>query len=259
MMNNIYDNNHQLIDIDDLALLSTRGSEVTVYYDLNYTYKIFKTHYKLKHKTLEEISYLSSFTTSRILMPISPLYSNHQLVGYKMEYISGSQDILDNTFDNLLKELLVIKADIELLSNHGIRLMDINKSNIIYNGKLFFIDFGNYYINNIEDLSVYFPNKILTKADIIDIIRKWNYDKVNKLIHELLFFNNPNIDFYRLRKIIEFFNDAKEKEETLYDYDIYDRYFNKQLLIRDSICEFIKMNIKEDKEEKKKLLSLLKN
>ena len=252
------DSDNQLIDINNLTLLSARGSEVIVYCDSDYVYKIFKNDYRLKHKSAEELAYLSSFNTSRILMPMSMLYSNKILVGYKMRYIRSKRDIFNDTIDNLLNELLIIREDIELLSDHGIRLIDINKSNIVYNGSLFFVDPGNYYINNINDLLNYYSDKILTEDDKISIIKEWNYDKVNKLICELLFMNNPKIDFYLLIKIIEFFNYERTKIGALYDYNVYKKYFDGDSIISDSIQVFVRKNIKENAEEREKILSLLK-
>lgn len=254
-MNKIYDDN-KLIDINNLSLLSTRGSEVFVYCDSNYVYKIFKEDYKLEHKSKEELDLLASFNTSRILMPKSKLISEEKLVGYKMCYIKGTKNILEDKMSNLLNELLIIKDDIELLSENNVRLIDINKSNIVYNGRLFFVDPGNYYINNINDLLIYYQDKIITEKEKINIIKKWNYDKINKLIYELLFMGNSQIDFYLSRKIIEFFEQNRTKENILYDFDVYTKYFDKELLICDSIHKFVTQNIKEDKEEKEKILSL---
>lgn len=47
----------------------------------------------------------------------------------------------------------------ELLNGLNVRLIDINKNSIVYNGRLYLIDLGNYYINYIDDLLVYLDYK----------------------------------------------------------------------------------------------------
>lgn len=245
------------IDIESLNILSKKGSEVVVYNDDNTVYKIFKKDYKLGHKSIEELSYLSSIETSRILMPESLLFENNELVGYTMEYIKGNKNILDARMEDIIKELNIILKDIDTLSSLNIRLMDINSENTIFNGKLYLIDPGNYYINNIKDLSFYFQSREVTNEEKRKLITYWNNDKLNKLIYELLFMNNNDIDFYLLRKIIEFFRTEREKNGLIKDIYIYQRYFDSTLTVRESINKFIASYIKVDEEEKKMILSLL--
>lgn len=256
-MERIYDIDNKLIDFNNMTLLNTTGSEVLVYKKDELVYKIYKKNYKLEHKNEQELEYLSSITTERILMPKGKLFSNGDLIGYTMKYITGKKDILNIPIKRLLDELLIIENDIENISNSYIRIMDINKSNIVFNGCLYLIDPGNYYINNIEDLLVYFQTKEITEDDKINIIRKWNYNKINMLMYELLFMNNLDIDFYLLRKIIEFFKNEKQKNSLLFDLKIYNEYFDKNLSVKESINKFVMENIKVDIEEKKLILSLL--
>ena len=84
------------------------------------------------------------------------------------------------------------------------------------------------------------------------------YNQINKLMHELLFMNNSNIDFYLLRKIIEFFKLERKKHNLIYDVSIYQKYFDKDLSVRESINKFLANHIKVDEEEKKMILSLFK-
>ena len=89
-------------------------------------------------------------------------------------------------------------------------------------------------------------------------IINWNYNKLNKLMHELLFMNNSDIDFYLLRKIIEFFEIVRKKDGLIYDAGIYQKYFDKDLTVREAIKKFVSNYIKVDEEEKKMVLSLFK-
>lgn len=254
----IHNEDGKLIDIQFLQLLSQKGSEMTVYNDENFVYKIFKKDYKLEHKSIEELNYLSSIKTSRILMPESLIFNNDELIGYTMIYIKDEKDIHNDTMANLLNELMIIKQDIDILNKLCVRLIDINKSNIVYNGKLYLIDPGNYYINNINDLLIYYQNKDITEEEKQNLIINWNYNKINKLMHELLFMNNSDIDFYLLRKIIEFFETERRKDGLIYDISIYQKYFDKDLTVRESINKFVSNYIKVDEEEKKMILSLFK-
>lgn len=254
----IHNEDGKLIDIQFLQLLSQKGSEMTVYNDENFVYKIFKKDYKLEHKSIEELNYLSSIKTSRILMPESLIFNNDELIGYTMIYIKDEKDIHNDTMANLLNELMIIKQDIDILNKLCVRLIDINKSNIVYNGKLYLIDPGNYYINNINDLLIYYQNKDITEEEKQNLIINWNYNKINKLMHELLFMNNSDIDFYLLRKIIEFFETERRKDGLIYDISIYQKYFDKDLTVRESINKFVSDYIKVDEEEKKMILSLFK-
>lgn len=69
----------------------------------------------------------------------------------------------------------------------------------------YLIDPGNYYINHIDDLLVYLDYKEPNENEKKNIIKSWNYNKFNRLIEELLFMDNERLDFYLLRKVIEFF------------------------------------------------------
>lgn len=254
----INNENKKIIDIELLELLSEKGSEMTVYNDENFVYKIFKKDYKFGHRSIDELNYLSSIKTSRILMPESLIFNDDILIGYTMIYIKDEKDIHNDTMANLLNELMIIKQDIDILNKLCVRLIDINKSNIVYNGKLYLIDPGNYYINNINDLLIYYQNKEITEEEKQNIIINWNYNKINKLMHELLFMNNSDIDFYLLRKIIEFFETERKKDGSIYDISIYQKFFDKDLTVRESINKFVSNYIKVDEEEKKMILSLFK-
>lgn len=254
----VFKKNRKVIDIEFLQLLSQKGSEMTVYNDEKIVYKIFKKNYKLEHKSIEELYYLSSIKTSRILMPQSLIFSNDELIGYTMMYIKDEKNIHSDTMANLLNELMVITKDIDVINKLYVRLIDINKNNIVYNGKLYLIDPGNYYINDISDLLIYCQKKEITEEEKQNLIISWNYNKINKLMHELLFMNNSDIDFYLLRKIIEFFETERKKAGLICDLSIYQKYFDKDLTVKESINKFISNYIKVDAEEKKMILSLFK-
>lgn len=70
-------------------------------------------------------------------MPDSLITENGKLVGYSMQYIKKSSNILDDKMKNFISELIVITSDIDLLSNLDVRLIDTNRNNIVYNGRIF--------------------------------------------------------------------------------------------------------------------------
>lgn len=241
-----------------MKLLSDKGSEFIVYSDEDYVYKLFRKDYKLKHKAKEELEYMSSIRTKRILMPTSLIIKDGELRGYKMPYIKGKSNILDAKMEDLIQELRIVDEDIKLLSKALIRLMDINLENTIFNGELYLIDPGNYFLNDIKDLISYLTIIGQNTTNKKEIIELWNYDKLNKLLDELLFINNNEVDFYLLRKIIEFFNCERTKIGAKFNLSILETHFDRTLTVREAINKFIKKHIKIDEQEKQIFLSLIK-
>lgn len=163
-------------------------------------------------------------------MPDSLIIKNGKLVGYSMQYIKKSSNILDDKMKNFINELIVITSDIDLLSDLDVRLIDINN-----NGRLYLIDPGNYYINYIDDLLVYLDYKEPIEDEKKNIIKPWNYNKFNRLIEELLFMGNERLDFYLLRKVIEFFEKEKQGNNLFSDISILQKYFDSELSVKESI------------------------
>lgn len=175
-----------------------------------------------------------------------------------MQYIKKSSNILDDKMKNFINELIVITSDIDLLSDLDVRLIDINKNNIVYNGRLYLIDPGNYYINYIDDLLVYLDYKEPIEDEKKNIIKPWNYNKFNRLIEELLFMGNERLDFYLLRKVIEFFEKEKQGNNLFSDISILQKYFDSELSVKESINKFVNEHIKVDEDEKRLIMSLCK-
>lgn len=271
-MNKIITDSGQTIDIDTLNLLSTSGSEVVVYNDESLVYKIFRDNYKFTHKTAEQLDYLSSLNTSRILMPMQKLFRNNKLVGFTMRYMPNGKKISTEPMSHLLDELLIIQRDVEIISEAGVRLIDIDKSNHIYNGGIYLIDFGNYKINENKDMFYNLDGKLhfvdndnhcmvpidnFENPTIQFFIKKWNYSKINSLLYEMLFMDNPNVDFYCLRKSIDFFRWQRKLQGELYDMQFYKQYFDKKLTVGGAVKKFIKENISIDEKEKADIMSLM--
>ena len=233
-MRKIYDDENNLITINKLEFLSDIGQECRVFKYNNDVIKIFKKDYKLEHISKKTIEYLKGIETKRILMPTGFIKDqDNNLIGYKMKYVSGNRIIGEDYVADFFRELTIIKGDIETLSDKGVRLLDINKSNTIYNGGLYMVDPGNYEI----DMNISNEN-----------IKTWNYNKINTLLDELLFSSKYNP--YMFRQIVQFFIKEKQKKDIIYNLDILKQYLDSSLKIQNAIEEFVSENIKENVEEK---------
>lgn len=139
-MKKIYNDEDNLINISNLEFLSNIGQECKVFKYNNDVIKIFKKDYKLEHISEKTIEYLKKIETKRILMPTGVIKDiDNNFIGYKMKYVPGNRAIDEDYVEDFFNELTIIKEDIETLSNNGVRLLDINKNNTIYNGGLYMI------------------------------------------------------------------------------------------------------------------------
>ncbi|MCI9280022.1 MAG: hypothetical protein HFJ02_04410 [Bacilli bacterium] len=200
-----------------------------------------------------------------------------------MPFIAGERSIECDSPWAFFKELEVLKQDLDLLSSNSIILRDINLSNTIYNGHIYLIDPDNYLINeldkiifqvNIADSSIeeklnkiimegdYSKVKILTDSlppeERQNLLRRWNYNKINELIDMLLFSKKSNIDPFKYRQIVQFIMKERDKNGFIYSLDVLKVFFNRNLCLGAAIDEFIKRCIKDDLKEKKLFLSLYK-
>ena len=200
-MKEICDDENNLIDINQLEFLSNIGQEYRVFkYDKD-VIKIFKKDYKLEHTSKKIIEYLKKIETKRILMPTGFIKDkDNNLIGYKMKYVSGNRFLNEDYVEDFFMELTIIKDDIEMLSNNGVRLLDINKNNTIYNGGVYMIDPGNYKID---------------KNMANENIKEWNYNKINILLDQLLFSQKYNP--YMFRQIVQFLMKERKEKNIIYN------------------------------------------
>ena len=105
---------------------------------------------------------------------------------------------------------------------------------------------------------VYLDYKEPIEDEKKNIIKPWNYNKFNRLIEELLFMGNERLDFYLLRKAIEFFEKEKQGNNLFSDISILQKYFDSELSVKESINKFVKEHIKVDEDEKRLIMSLCK-
>ena len=275
-MENIHRYNGSSLNTNKLFFLTDKGSEFIVYKYDTFALKIYKDNYKLSHLSLEELKIFKSILTKRILLPSDFLLNNNdELIGYMMPYIDGEKNLLYDSVSNLFNELAVLKEDLDSLSSNLIILQDINTENTIYNGNLYLIDPGNYAINQLEGIIFHveiedtkLSNELtkiainsehyklrelinsLTKQEKEKIIKTWNYEKINKLMHMMMFSKMENIDPYTFRQIVQFIISERKKNKFTYDLDILKIYLNEELTIADAVDEFVKNNIMDNIKEK---------
>lgn len=280
-MEQIFNEDGSLLDINKLEFLSAQGSEVVVYKYLDLVIKIYKKDYQFSHLSFEELNILKNISTQRILLPTGTLWNvNHELIGYKMPFITGERDITEDNVSAFFEELAVLKQDLELLCHNSIILKDINLSNTLYNGNIFLIDPGNYLIGELDQIIFQVNitdtliadrlNEIIIKGDYDKvkilgdslsieekqrILRIWNYNKINKLIEMLLFSKRSNVDIFKYRQIVQFIMNERKNYGFIYSMDVLKMYFNKDLNVGDAIDDFIKKYIKDDPKERKLFLS----
>ena len=95
----------------------------------------------------ETASYLTTISTSRVLLPKSLLFYNHALRGYtyKLVHKKGTgRNIITLPKDELIGNLAIMERDIERLSRKQVLLNGISPENTIFNGNLYLIDPSRY-------------------------------------------------------------------------------------------------------------------
>lgn len=283
-MEQLFNEDRTPLDISKMELLSVEGSEFTVYKYLKSVIKLYKKDYQLSHLTLEELNFLKTIITQRILLPTGTIWnSNHELSGYEMPLIEGQRSLEHDGISAFFEELEILKQDLELLCSSLVILRDINLSNTIYNGHLYLVDPGNYLIGKIDKIIAhanitdpiiaeklyrileegnYAKIKILSdslsQSERQSLVREWNYDKINKLIDMLLFSKIGSIDPFKYRQIVQFIMQERTKKGFIYSLDVLKIYFDSSLNVGEAVEDFKKRYIKDNPEERKLFLSLYK-
>lgn len=283
-MKQLFNEDRTPLDISKMELLSAEGSEFTVYKYLKSVIKLYKEDYQLSHLTLEELNFLKTIITQRILLPTGTIWnSNHELSGYEMPLIEGQRSLEHDGISAFFEELEILKQDLELLCSSLVILRDINLSNTIYNGHLYLVDPGNYLIGKIDKIishanitdpiiaeklyrileeGNYAKIKILadslSQSERQSLVREWNYDKINKLIDMLLFSKIGSIDPFKYRQIVQFIMQERTKKGFIYSLDVLKMYFDSSLNVGEAVEDFKTRYIKDNPEERKLFLSLYK-
>lgn len=159
---------------------------------------------------------------------------------------AGHVDEGENAYDAIIREAKE-ELGIEILLENIIDTFVVNRRNK---------SLSPYYDVYFEVSSYKGNIKINEPEKCSELV--WNYNKFNRLIEELLFMGDEKLDFYLLRKVIEFFKKEKQDNNLISDIKILQKYFDSELSVKESINKFVKEYIKIDDNERKLIISLCK-
>lgn len=256
-MEQLLDENACPFDMRKLQLLSDQSSEYVVYRYFDLVLKVYKKDYPFSHLSLKELNAFRKIATQRILFPTGGLWnSNGELAGYQMPLITGERNVRRDDVSEFLKELEVLRQDLELICSHSVILRDINLDNTIYNGQLYLIDPGNYLIGELKTVLPYLDTGSVTCEEQQRLLKEWNYNKVNTLIEMLLFSDENLMDFFQYRQVIQFMMRARKENGFIYNLDVLQKFFHQDSSVQEAISGFIQQYIKDDPKERELFLSL---
>lgn len=165
-----------------------QGCESIVYKYKNNAVKIYKKNCKKEILSYNDVKYMKDINTKRILMPLNIVYKNNlfslpTFKGYSTTLIKNSKplsSIIKMDSNYLYKELEKLEIDAKILSNSNVEISDLrNAENFIFNDKLYYVDPGSYYINNILNCSQIYNN---------------NMDELGISLNEILFCLDGNLE-----------------------------------------------------------------
>lgn len=188
------------LDNKDVKITGKRLTKIgngltgNVYRYKNMALKIFNPE-KEPPINIETASYLTTISTSRVLLPKSLLFYNHNLRGYTYKLVhkkSCGRSIITLPKDELIGNIAIMERDIERLSRKQVLLNGISPENTIFNGNLYLVDPSRYSILDImsteelEHLNKYQLHLLLSTLITTDL-RRLSYDSSQEVqMKELL-------------------------------------------------------------------------
>lgn len=183
-------------DEDDLyCMYVDDGDEAFVYRHGMQALKIYRD-YCCKQKLNEcDTLKLSNINTSRILLPKSPVYvgENRKFKGYTTEpFIYGlrKSKIKKMPIDSFLSEIDLFKEDARVLAENKFEIDDLYLYNIVYNGKLYMVDPGNFLEVDCSSSEIFRRNVIainnMVKDELFSLVKvpKKGRVKINEYFDE---------------------------------------------------------------------------
>lgn len=244
----------QKLDEDKLEVVSNSGSECVVYKYQDSAVKLFRKNYPFKHLTLDELLHLKSIKTQRILMPTDIIFDEYNnLVGFQMPFIAKKDNILEMPLKDLFKEMAILEQDAQILTEKKVGLFDMSSSNFIFNGKVYVVDFGNFAVDDIDQIK---SRIIMPDCSDDEVLKQWNTQKIDELFDHLMFFSGVKMDAYQFRLIAQFFLKEKEKRGISSNLDVLKLCFNPELSVNDAIHQFLNDHIVENPAEREWYLNL---
>ena len=237
-IDDVFDSEGRLIDKNLLKPLSNDGNFYKVY---KYKDSVIKLNRGFGFNTLSRltIKYLKKIRTKRILLPTSEiLNSNYDIMGYKMELVKGEKEIQNEKMGHILDEMRILKNDIDVLNLYHVFFNDITSKNKIYNGKVFFVDPGNFYSYRV---SLFMDEEQeVSEKHLNESLCDWNYDGLNKL-YDILVFDScspkDQLSFQEQQMINDFFASERKSESNL---DVFENFFDSDLTVKEAREKFLK-------------------
>ena len=141
-------------DVDIIGKRMTKigtGASGDVYRYKNKALKVFKKE-KKPPMNLETAKYLSSISTTNILLPENLLFYNDSFRGYTYKLVSKKglgKRMISISKEELIDNIERLETDTETLSNKNVLLNGINPNNSIFNGCIYLCDPSEYSILDI--------------------------------------------------------------------------------------------------------------
>ena len=176
------------------------GNTGNVYRYKNMALKIFNPE-KEPPIDLETASYLTTISTSRVLLPKNLLFHNHHLRGYTYKLVSkksNGRTIISLPKDELIGNLALLERDIERLSRKKVLLNGISPENSIFNGNLYLVDPSQYSLlelfstEELERLNKYQLHLLLSALITADLRKSSMDNNLESQMKELLEIRDVN-------------------------------------------------------------------
>ena len=183
------------------APLIASGKNGDIYKYKNTALKVFdKDNVPMDKDTAK---YLSSISTTRVLLPKKLVFYNNSFRGYTMKLISNKgtgRRIINLKKGDFLDNVYMLEDDISLLSSKNVLLAGVSPENTIFNGELYLSDPSQYSLlelksgDELDELNKFQLHLLLTELILSDF-RKTQYSQAQiSRVRELLNLKDSYID-----------------------------------------------------------------
>lgn len=152
------------------------GTEGKVYSYKDEVLKIYNKYSNKDRLDEETAKVLKEIDTKRLLMPRRLIYNeDKKFIGYTMKYLNyySLENLKRMKLTKFKNEIDLMNYDINILSKNSISIEDLNMNNIILESGIFLIDPGSYKIDNSNQRELYYDNKRLLNAFVIEDLIKF--------------------------------------------------------------------------------------
>lgn len=195
------------------------GVEAKVYRHGDEALKIYRDYCFKPRLDENSVTRLSSIPTKRVLLPKRSIYrirEKKSFAGYSLFYVNSKpfDEMVNIDMEHFLNELDIIKDDMKILTNNGVVVEDLNISNILYDGRLYFCDPGSFSFDENP------LNPLLNSSSNIMSLNEFISDSVFDYIATLIdrYYQGFAIDFDISEYIGDQVRDSVKSGETLKQY-----------------------------------------